>query len=139
MLKFVTAFSAAVIVGFALLGSATSASAGGYHRGGGGGGCCGPIKPKYSHSTRYVHKHIRHNRDVWRTRHVKRYARHVHVTRVQPIYHVHNVTRVHTRVVGVVVPIHERRTVYLPPRRVVSNSTVYLRPQCGCGGGSYGY
>lgn len=134
MLKFVTALSAALIIGWAFLGSATIASAGGYGRHHGKHGCCGPIKPSYSVSTRYVHKHVRHNRDVWRTRYVKRIKPYVHVTRVQPIYHVHNVTRVHTKVVGVVVPVHVRRTQYLPPKRIVTSSTVYLRPQCACSG-----
>lgn len=133
MLKFVTALSAALIIGWALVGSATTANAGGY--GYGKSRCCGPIKPSYSVRTKYVHKHIRHHRDVWRTKHVKRIKRYVHVTRVQPIYHVHNVTRVHTKVVGVVVPVHVRKTHYLPPKRIVTSSTVYLRPQCACSSG----
>jgi hypothetical protein len=141
MLKFVTALSAALIIGWALVGSATTASAGGYgyrHHGSGHHRCCGPIRPSYSVSTRYVHKHIRHNRDVWRTKHVKRIKRYVHVTRIQPIYHVHNVTRVHTKIVGVVVPVHVRKTHYLPPKRIVTSSTVYLRPQCACSSSGYG-
>lgn len=140
MLKFVTALSAAMIIGWAFVGSAAPASAGGYgrHHGGyGHHGCCGPVRPSYSVSTRYVHKHIRHNRDVYRTRHVKRIKRYVHVTRIQPVLHVHNVTRVHTRVVGVVVPVHVRQTQYLPPKRIVTSSTVYLRPHCACSYGRY--
>jgi hypothetical protein len=131
MLKFVTALSAAVIVGFALLGSATTASAGGYHR---GGGCCGPIPPSYSSSTKKVHKYIRHHRDVWRTRYVKRTKLHVHTSRIQPIYHIHTVTRHHTKLVGVVVPVRKHRTVWLPPHKIYTSSHVHLRPQCACGG-----
>jgi hypothetical protein len=139
MLKFVTAFSAAVIVAFALVGSATTASAGGYHRGGGGyGGCCGPIPPKYTTSTRTVHKYIKHHRDVWRVKHFKRYKLKVHTTRIQPVYHVHTVIRHHTKLVGVIVPIHKKRTVWLHPRTIRTSSHVYLRPQCACGGGGYG-
>ena len=130
MLKFVTALSAALIIGWALAGSASTASAGGY----GKSGCCGPIKPSYSYSTKNVHKHITRRHDVWRTRYVKRIKRHVHVTRIQPIYHIHNVKRVHTKLVGVVVPVHVRKTHYLPPKRIVTSSTVYLRPQCACSG-----
>src|SRR5436305_1113970 len=110
MLKFVTALSAAVIVGFALVGSASTASAGGYYRGGGGyGGCCGPIRPSYSSNTKTVHKYIKRHRDVWRVKHFKRYKVHVHTTRVQPVYHIHTVVRHHTKLVGVVVPVHKHR------------------------------
>jgi hypothetical protein len=132
MLKFVTALSAALIMGWALVGSATTASAGYRHH-----GCCGPIPPSYSYSTKKVHKYIRHDRDVWRTKYVKRTKRYVHVTRIQPIYHVHNVTRVHTKIVGVVHPVHQRVTQWLPARRYVTNSVVHLRPECGCSYGRY--
>jgi len=57
----------------------------------------------------------------------------VHVTRIQPVVHVHNVTRVHTRLVGVPYPVHHHVTQWLPPRHYVTSSVVYLRPQCGCG------
>src|SRR5437868_13529589 len=87
MLKCVTALSAALIVGLALIGSATTASAGHrYH------GCCGPIPPSYTHKTKKVHKNIVHYRDVHRTKYVQRIKRIVHVTRIQPVVHVHSVT-----------------------------------------------
>lgn len=134
MLKFVTALSAALIIGFALVGSASTASAGyGY----GKSRCCGPIKPSYSYSTKKVHKYIRHNRDVWRTRYVHRTKRYVHVTRIQPIYHIRKVTRVHTRIVAVVRPVHVRITKYLPPKRYVTSSVVHLRPHCACSSRRY--
>lgn len=128
MSKFVTALSAVLIAGWALVGSATIANAG--HR---GHGCCGPIPPSYTYKTKKLYKNITHYRDVHRTKYVKRIKRIVHVTRIQPVVHVHNVTRVHTRIVGVVYPVHERVTQFLPPQRYVTNSVVYLRPQCGCG------
>jgi len=127
MLKSVTALSAALIAGWALVGSATDASAG--HR---RHGCCGPIPPSYTYKTKTVHKHITRHRDVTRTKYVQRVKRIVHVTRIQPIVHVHKVTRVHTRIVGVVHPVHERVMQRLPARQFVTSSVVYLRPQCGC-------
>ena len=98
-------------------------------------GCasCGPIPPSYTYKTRTVHKHVTRYRDVHRTKYVQRIKRVVHVARIQPVVHVRNVTRVHTRIVGVVHPVHQRMTRVLPPRRYVTNSVVYLRPHCGCG------
>ncbi|HEV7407530.1 MAG TPA: hypothetical protein VGO01_03495 [Bradyrhizobium sp.] len=83
-----------------------------------------------------MYKHITRHHDVWRTKYVKRIKRYVHVTRIQPIVHIHNVKRVHTNIVGVVHPVHERVTQWLPARTYQTSSTVYLRPECGC---SYGY
>jgi hypothetical protein len=131
MLKFATALSAALIIGWALVGSAATASAG-YRK----SGCCGPLPPSYSYSTKNVYKHITRHHDVYRTQYVKRTKRYVHVTRIQPIVHIHNVKRVHTKLVGVEYPVHERVTQYLPARTYQTSSTVYLRPECGC---SYGY
>ena len=128
MLKRVTALSAALIVGWALVGSATTASAGHRHH-----GCCGPIPPSVTHKTKTVHKHVTRYRDVQRTKYVKRIHPIVHVTRIQPVVHVHKVTRVHTRIVGVPYPVHRHVTQWLPPRHTVTSSLVYLRPQCGCG------
>ncbi|HEV7600074.1 MAG TPA: hypothetical protein VGO49_07410 [Bradyrhizobium sp.] len=132
MLKFVTALSAALIIGGALVGSATTASAGYRHH-----GCCGPIPPSYTYNTKNVYKKITRHHDVWRTKYVKRTKHIVHVTRIQPIVHVHNVTRVHTRIVGVVHPVHQRVTQWLPARKYVTNSVVHLRPECGCSYGRY--
>ena len=128
MLKSVTALSAALIVGWALVGSATTASAGHRHH-----GCCGPIPPSVTHKTKTVHKHVTRYRDVQRTKYVQRIHPIVHVTRIQPVVHVHKVTRVHTRIVGVPYPVHRHVTQWLPPRHTVTSSMVYLRPQCGCG------
>jgi hypothetical protein len=134
MLKFVTALSAALIIGWALVGSATTASAGYRNY-----GCCGHVKPSYTYSTKKVYKNITRYRDVWRTKYVKRTKRYVHVTRIQPIYYIRNVKRVHTRIVTVVRPYHVRVTQYLPAKRYSSNSTVYLRPQCACSSYRKGY
>ena len=127
MLKLVTALSAALIIGWALVGSATTASAR-HHR----SGCCGPLPPSYTYKTKHVHKNVTRYRDVHRTRYVKRIKPIVHVTRIQPIVHVHNVTRVHTRTVGVVHPVHQRVTQWLPARQYVTNSVVHFRSGCGC-------
>ena len=128
MLKSVTALLAGLILGWSLVGAATTANAG--HR---GKGCCGPIPPSYTYKTKKIFKTVTHHRDVYRTKVVPRIKHIVHVTRVQPVVRVHNVTRVHTRIVGVVRPVHQRVTQVLPARRYVTNSVVYLRPQCGCG------
>jgi hypothetical protein len=127
MLSYVTALSAALIAAAAFVGSASDANAHRRH------GCCGPIPPSYTHSTRTVNKHITRYRDVQRTRYVKRIHPIMHVTRIRPVIHVHQVTRVHTRIVGVPYPVHHHVTQWLPPRHYVTNSVVYLRPQCGCG------
>ena len=137
MLKFVTSLSAALIVGWALVGSATTATAGGY--GGKGKGCCGPIAPSYHSKTVYKHKHVKTYRDVWRHKYIPRIKRIVHVTNIQPIVHVHKVTRVHTKLIGVIKPVHQHQTHVLPTRTHVTTSTVYLKPVCGCSyGGGYG-
>jgi hypothetical protein len=116
MLRFATALSAALVIGWALVGSASPASARHRHP-----GCCGPLPPSYTYKTRYV----------------KRIKPIVHVTRIQPIVHVHNVTRVHTNLVGVAHPVHHRVTQWLPARYYVTNSVVHLRPNCGCSYGGY--
>jgi|ERR1051325_416830 hypothetical protein len=142
MLKFVTALSAALIVGWTLVGSAGTASAdsyGGYGSGGGyGGGCCGPLPPSYSSNTVYKHRHITKHRDVWRHKYFKRYKKHIHITKIQPILHIHKVTRVHTKLIGVIVPIKKHVYKRLPDKVIVTTSTVHLKPVCGCGGGGYG-
>jgi hypothetical protein len=127
-MKLVTALSAALIVGWALVGSVTDANAGK------GRGCpgCGPLPPSYTYKTKKIHKHITRYRDVHRTRYFKRIKPIIHVTRIQPVIHVRKVTRVHTRLVGVVYPVHRHVTQWLPPRKHVTSSVVYLRPQCGC-------
>ena len=130
MSKFATALSAALIIGWALVGSVATASAG-HHR---QHGCCGPLPPSYSYSTKNVYKNVTRHHDVYRTKYFKRIKRYVHVTRIQPIVNIHNVTRVHTKLVGVVHPVHHQVTQYLPARTYVTNSVVHLPPNCGCGG-----
>jgi hypothetical protein len=125
MLKFVTPLSAALIVGWALVGSTTTASARAR-------GCCGPIPPSYTYKTKKVHKTITRYRDVYRTKYVKRIKPIVHVTRIQPIIRMHNVTRVHTRIVGVVRPVHKRVTHRLPAWTYATSRVVYLWPHCAC-------
>jgi hypothetical protein len=127
MWKSVTSLSAALILGLALFGSATTANAGARSK-----GCCGPIPPSYTYKTKKVYKNVKSYRDVYRTKYVKRIKRVVHVTRIQPIIRVHKVTRVHTRIVGVVHPVHRRVTKVLPAKRYVTSSVVHLRPKCAC-------
>ena len=131
MFKFVTVLSGAFVVAWALIGTATDASA--HHRRGHGCSGCGPFPPSYTYKTKVVHKHITKYRDVQRTKYVPRPKPIIHVTRIQPVVHLHKVTRVHTRLVGVPYPVHHHVTQWLPPVRHVTNSVVYLRPHCGCG------
>ena len=148
MLKFVTALSAALIVGSALVGSAGTASADGYRRGGYGGGgyggggyggCCGPLPPSYSENTVYKKRHITKHYDVWRHKKYPRYKKYIHTTKIQPILYVHKVTRVHTKLIPYTVPIKIRHTKWLPEKVYVTTSKVYLKPECGCSGGYGGY
>jgi hypothetical protein len=127
MLKSVTALWAALVVGCALIGSATDANAGKRCK-----GCTGPLPPSYTYKTKTVHKHVTKYRDVLRKKYVKRIKPIIHVTRIQPVIHVRKVTRVHTHLVGVPYPVHRHVTQWLPPRHHVTSSVVYLRPQCGC-------
>ena len=130
MLKWVTALSAALFAAATFIGSATDANA--HHRRGHGCSSCGPIPPSYTYKTKKVHTHITRYRDVHRTRYFKRIKPIIHVTRIQPVIHVRKVTRVHTRLVGVVHPVHRHVTQVLPARKYVTHGVVYLRPQCGC-------
>jgi hypothetical protein len=138
MLKWVTAFSAVLIVGWSLVGSAGTASADGYRHHGGYGGCCGPVRPSYSSKTVYKHKYINKYRDVWRHKHVTKIKRHYHLTRIQPIHHINTVTRVHTKIIAHVKPVHHYDVKVLPPKNIYTSRTLYLKPVCGCGHGGYG-
>ena len=75
-----------------------------------------------------MHKHIKVYKDVWRTKYVKRIKLHMHVTRIQPIIHIHKVTRHHTRLVGVVDPVRNTQDGVSAAPEYVTNSHVYLRP-----------
>lgn len=126
MLKSVNAFFALLLGGGALFGAMTTASA--HYR---EGGCCGPIPPTYIHKTIFKNKYI--TRDVYKTHttYVPRIHRIVHVTDVQEINHLHIVTHVHHQIIGVVTPRHEWVTENLPPRTIVTYSTVNTY-SCGC-------
>ncbi|MDX6484583.1 MAG: hypothetical protein QOE95_2354, partial [Gaiellaceae bacterium] len=131
----------ALIAAWVLVGSATEASAGyGYrHHGYGHHGCCGPIRPTYKYNTIIKNKYIRHYKDQYRTKYVKRIHRIVHVTRILPIYHIHTVKRVHTNIVGVVYPVHQWVKHYLPPRKIYTTSVKYYT-HCRCSShGHHGY
>jgi|GEM_PF-2000659 len=146
MSKFVTALSAGLIIGFAFVGSATTASADSYGGGGYGKGCCGPLPNSYSTNTVYKKRHITTYKDEYRYKKFKRYKKHIHTTKIQPILHIHKVTRVHTKLIPVTVPIKVKLTKRLPDRVYVTTSKVYLKPVCVCAGGygggkkkGYGY
>ena len=126
MLKSVTALFVALLAGLALMGSATSASAHYQHH-----GCCGPIPPTYVYNTVHKVRHVTRYHDVSRTNYVYRTHRIVHVTRVQPVIYVHNVTRIHHHTVGIVRPVYEHVTQYLPPRKIYS-SDVTNTYDCVC-------
>ena len=98
MLKSVTALSAALILGAALVGSATTASA--KDRGYGGSGCCGPIKPTTSYSTKKTYKNVKVYKDVWKNKYVKR-------IKLQHAYHSHPADHPHSQ--GNTPPYQNRR------------------------------
>ena len=108
MTRVMSALLAALIGAWGLFGSPTQASA----------------------ETTYVYRTVHHVSNVWRfrdvshTNYVYRLHRIVHVTQVQPIIHVHLVTRVHEHVVASVHRVNVWQTRVLPPQEVVTYSTV---------------
>jgi hypothetical protein len=127
MMRFVAAFIAALVAGWLLTGSATTAEAGYRHS-----GCCGgPLPPVYRYKTVRQHKHQTRYRDRSVYRHVQRIRRIVHVTRVQPVVHTHVVTRVHHHTIFHTKNAYERATVYLPPVNTVYGSTKHYY-DCSC-------
>jgi hypothetical protein len=128
MLKFVTALAGALVAGLALAGSATDASAGYGHR---RHGCCGPIAPTYHYHNKIVKKNVWRHHNLWRTKYVPRIHRIVEVTRIRPIIHVHDVTHVHHKIVGVVRPVHQHMTQWLPAHTYVTHKR-FDTWSCGC-------
>lgn len=120
MLKFVSGLLVALVAGWLLVGSTTTASAHYRHH----GGCCGPIPPSYVYSTAHKVTHVTRYRDVSRTRYVYQPHRIIHVTRVRPVIYIHTVTRIHHHTIGIVRPVYEHVTEYLPPRRIKTSSVV---------------
>jgi len=129
MVKCVPVFFAALIAGWALIGSGTDASAGSRRH-----GCCGtgPIPPTYLYKHKTVHKHITRYRDVSRTHYVHRTHRIVHVLRIRPVLHVHKVLRVHHHKVAVVHNKHQHLTQWLPRQKIVTRSVKHYW-DCRCG------
>jgi hypothetical protein len=127
MLKHVTAFFAILLMGWILVGSATSASAQSQPE-----GCCdGPIAPTYVYNTVPKIKHVVRYHDVVRTNYVYRIHPIVHVTQVQPIVYVHNITRVHHYTVGIVRDVDEEVTQWLPVQSIVTSQVINTY-SCGC-------
>jgi len=131
MLKHVTAFFASLLAGWILVGSATSASAQSQHE-----GCCGAIPPTYVYNTVPKIKHVIQYHDVSRTNYIYRIHQIVHVTRVQPIVYVHNITRIHHYTVGIVQPVHEYVTQWLPIQSIVTSQVINTY-NCGCSSPSW--
>src|ERR1700709_1341173 len=115
MIKSAFALLTMLIASLVLAGSATTASA--HYRHYGHHGCCGPGPPSYVYKSVPKIRPITRYHDVARTNFFYRPHRIVHVTRVQPIVYVHTVTRVHHHLVGIVRPVYQHVTEYLPPRR----------------------
>ena len=139
MLKSLFAPIAALFAGFILFGSATEANAHyvlyrHHHHGGyGHSGCCGPVPPTYMYKTSNKVTHVTRYRDVSRTHYVYRPHRIIHVTQIRPIVYIHSVTRVHHHTVGIVRPVYQHETRYLPTRTVYSSSvTNTYSCSCGC-------
>src|SRR3954454_15718403 len=116
MLKAVTALSATVIAGWALVGSATDASAHYRHH-----GCCGPIAPTYHVHNKVIHKLQALSRRVTYPLRAP-YPRIIDITRIRPIIHISDVTRIHHHKVALVHPRHEHHTQWLPARKYVTHS-----------------
>ena len=96
-----------------------------------GCGSCGPIAPttiyKMVHPNLYSTKY----HDVSVTKHVHRVHRVTTVVRVQPILHIHEVTRVHHHTVVTTSQSYHRHTEHLSPIRLVTHSTENFYT-CGC-------
>lgn len=92
---------------------------------------CGPIPPTTHY--RVVHPQIyrTHVRDVSVYRHVRKIHRIINVTEVQPVVHLHVVTRVHHHTVVHVRDQYHNVVEHLEPIRLVTHSTQHLY-DCGC-------
>lgn len=117
MLRVVSALFAVLVAGWVLFGSATNASAG-YGN--------GRSHTTYIYRTVHPVRHVTHYRDVSRTNYSYHVHRYVHVTRVQPIVYVHDVTRVHHHDVAIVRHVNVYRTQYLPARKIVTHSVINI-------------
>lgn len=127
MTRFVTAFLVALVAGWVLAGSTTTADAGYRHS-----GCCGgPLPPVYRYKIVHKHKYQTRYRDRSVYQHKQRIRRIVHVTRIQPVVHTHVVTRVHHHTIYHTKNAYSHATVYLPTVHTGSTSTKHYY-DCTC-------
>ena len=128
MIKVVTAMAVSLTAGWVLAGSATGASARGYYP-----GCnCGPNSSSRYYKTVHPAKFVTRYHDVSVTKHEHRIHRVINVTRVQPIIHIHQVTRVHHHTVILTRNAYEYVTQQAAPRYVTTYSTQNYY-DCSCG------
>ena len=133
MIKVVTALTAALVAGWVVAGSATSASA--HYRGPSSPRChaCGPLPTTVHVNTVHTSKSYTRYHDESVYRHVPRYHRIVTVTRIQPVVHILNVTRIHHRTVYFVKDTYAHRTEHLPPLTYERSAVVNIYHKgCGC-------
>ena len=91
MTKYVIALVSALVAAWALVGFAAPANAHGYYP-----GCnCGPVAPTTHYKIVHVAKFYTHYHDESVYKHVQRVHRVTTVTQIQPIIHIHDVTRIH--------------------------------------------
>jgi hypothetical protein len=110
MLKVASSLFAIMIVGWVLVDSAGEANA----------------RTKYVYRTVHEVTNVTRYRDTWRTSYVERVHRVVHVTRIQPVVHVHVVNLIHVRTVAAVRHVNVWVTRVLPAEEVVTSKTVHI-------------
>ena len=132
MIRLMSVAVAMVFAGWLVVGSTANASAGPYHH---LRHClpCGPLPTT-------VHVHISHtNKSYTRYhdravyQHVPRYHRIVTITKIQPIVHIYDVTRIHHHKVYYVQDTYAHETMHLPPITYVHPSVINTYDGgCGC-------
>ena len=127
MRRIATALIATSALGLTIAGAAGIADA--HSRP--GCGSCGPVAPTTIYKTVHPSLYSTKYHDVSVTRHVHRVHRVTTVVRVQPILHIHEVTRVHHHTVVTTSQSYHRETEHLSPIRVVTHSTENFY-SCGC-------
>ena len=125
MRKIVIAVIATSAFGWLVAGSATSASA---HR---CGSCGAPPAPTTIYKTVHPAQYMTKYHDVSKTKLVHHVHRITTIVRVQPILHIHEVTRVHHHTVVTVSNSYSRETEHLSPIVHTTRSTENFY-DCGC-------
>lgn len=125
MRKTVMALIATLAFGWVMAGATTSAGAHAC------ASCSAPVPPTTIYKTVHPSQFMTKYHDVSVTRHVRRVHRVTTVVRVQPILHIHEVTRVHHHTVVTTRNAYHRQTEHLAPIREVTHSTQNIY-ECGC-------